>query len=95
MFAVSSIDNAIAYYELFQKKKEEGKHKLRIATIFTYDTNEDDEVAQDYLPDDEYLMAAEPKANYQSSHTRDKLEAFIGDYNMMYNTKFSTKDAKQ
>ena len=38
---------------------------------------------------------AEPKAKYVSSHTRDKLEGFIGDYNAMYNTRFSTKDAQQ
>lgn len=95
LFAVSSIDNVITYYELFQKKKEEGIHKLRIATIFTYGANEEDEDAQDYLPGDELPMAAEPKGKYVSSHTRDKLEGFIGDYNTMYNTKFSTKDAQQ
>ena len=40
-------------------------------------------------------MAAEPKAKYVSSHTRDKLEEFISDYNAMYNTRFSTKDTQQ
>jgi len=95
LFAVSSIDNAIQYYELFQQKKEAGLHNLRIATIFTYGTNEDDEDAQDYLPGDELPMAAETGIKYISSHTRDKLEGFIGDYNAMYNTKFSTKDSQQ
>lgn len=95
LFAVSSIDNVIKYYDLFQKKKEEGLHDLRIATIFTYGTNEDDEDAQDYLPGDELPMAAEEGIKYLSSHTRDKLEGFIGDYNRMYNTKFSTKDSQQ
>ena len=38
-----------------------------------------------------YLMAAEPKVVYKSSHTRDKLEEYIADYNKMYNTSFSTK----
>lgn len=85
----------IKYYELFQKKKEEGLHDLRIATIFTYGANEDDDDAQDYIPGDEMPMAAEPKLNYISSHTRDKLEGFISDYNAMFNTKFSTKDAQQ
>jgi len=95
LFAVSSIANVITYYELFQKKKEEGLHDLRIATIFTYGTNEEDEDAMDYLPGDELPLAAEPVAGYISSHTRDKLEGFIGDYNTMYNTKFSTKDSQQ
>ncbi|MEY3499197.1 MAG: hypothetical protein RL308_866 [Bacteroidota bacterium] len=95
LFAVSSIDNAIAYYDLFQSKKEAGEHNLRIATIFTFGANEADEDAQDYLPDEEYQLAAEQPSLYKSSHSRDKLEAYIGDYNKMYNTSFSTKDSQQ
>ncbi len=95
LFAVSSIDNAIAYYDIFQKKKEAGEHNLRIATIFTYGANEEDEDAQDYLPDDEYQMVAEPQTLYKSSHSRDKLESYIGDYNKMYSTSFTTKDSQQ
>lgn len=94
LFAVSSIDAAIAYYELFKQKKEAGEHDLRIATIFTYGTNEDGKEAQDYIPDDYFDMAAEPSAKYQSSHTRDKLEGFIDDYNQMYGTSYTTKDSK-
>lgn len=93
LFAVSSIENLIQYYEIFKKKKEEGKHDLRIATIFTYGVNEEDEDAQDLLPGDEgYKIAADPKTAYVSSHTRDKLEVYIGDYNKMYGTNFTTKD---
>lgn len=94
LFAVSSIENLIKYYEIFKRKKEAGEHDLRIATIFTYGVNDDDEDAQDFLPGDELPMAADPKAAYQSSHTRDKLEAFIADYNKQYGTAFSTKDDK-
>lgn len=99
IFAVSSIANAIKYYDILQRKKEAGEHDLRIATIFTYGTNEEDEDAQDYLPGDEEVpiaigmtMAADPQATYISSHTRDKLENCIADYNRMYGTSFSTKD---
>jgi len=99
LFAVSSIDNVIKYYDLFQKKKEEGKQDLRIATIFTYGANEADADAQDYLPGDETEqelgMAAEPKVKYLSSHTRDKLEGFIGDYNQMYGTLYVDKNLRQ
>jgi type I restriction enzyme R subunit len=97
LLAVSSIDNVIQYYDLFQQKKEAGEHDLRIATIFTYGTNEDSEEAQDFLPSDEvdFDVFAEPQTTYQSKHTRDKLEAYIGDYNKMYNTSFSTKDSQQ
>lgn len=95
LFAVNSIENLIQYYDIFKKKKEAGEHDLRIATIFTYGANEEDEGAQDYLPgDDELPMAAEPQAVYKISHTRDKLETYIIDYNKMYGTSFSTKDSK-
>jgi type I restriction enzyme R subunit len=94
LFAVSGISEAIEYYELFQKKKEAEEHNLRIATIFTFGANEDDENAQDYIPEDDFQMAAEPEVNYQSSHTRDKLEGFMGDYNQMYGTNYTTKDSK-
>ncbi|CAG2534730.1 R subunit [Maribacter dokdonensis] len=95
LFAVSSIDNVITYYDLFQKKKEAGEHNLRIATIFTFGANKANEDAQDYLPGDELDLAAEPSPVYTSSHTRDKLETYIGHYNAMYNTSFTTKDQQQ
>jgi type I restriction enzyme, R subunit len=95
LFAVSSIANLIQYYDIFKRKKEAGEHDLRVATIFTFGANEEDDDAQDYLPGDELPMAAEPQALYKSSHTRDKLEAYIADYNKMYETNFSTKDVQQ
>lgn len=94
LFATTSIDTLIKYYEIFRKKKEAGEHDLRIATIFTFGANEDDDEAGDFLPDEEWAMAAEPQATYKSSHTRDKLEEFIGDYNIQYGTAFSTKDSQ-
>ncbi|MCG9792461.1 type I restriction endonuclease subunit R [Flavobacterium algicola] len=97
LLAVSSIDNVIQYYDLFQQKKLAGEHDLRIATIFTYGTNEDSEEAQDYLPSDEvdFDVLAEAPTTYQSKHTRDKLDSYIADYNQMYGTSFSTKDSQQ
>lgn len=94
LFAVSNIEMAMKYYELFQKKKAAGAHDLRIATIFTYGANEDDEDAQGYLPDQIVQKAAEPRLKYKSSHTRDKLEAYMADYNHMYGTSYTTKDSK-
>ena len=95
LFAVSSIDTLIKYYDIFKRKKEAKEHNLRIATIFSYGANEEDKDAQDYLPDFDLDMAAEPALKYKTSHTRDKLDAFIADYNAMYNTSFSTKDSQQ
>jgi len=95
LLAVSSINNVIQYYDLFQQKKVAGEHDLRIATIFTYGTNEDSDEAQDFLPDDEvdFDVMAEPITALQSSHSRDKLESYIGNYNSMYGTSYSTKDS--
>ena len=93
LFAVSSIENLIKYYQIFRRKKEAGEHDLRIATIFTYGANDDDEDAQDYLPE-ELPLAADPKVSYRSAHNRDQLELFIADYNALYGTAFSTKDDK-
>lgn len=95
LFAVSNIDTLIKYYDIFKRKKEAGEHDLRIATIFSYGTNEDDEDAQDYLPGNELPQAAEPRALYKTNHTREKLDSYIADYNAMYQTSFSTKDSQQ
>ena len=97
LLAVSSIDNVIQYYDLFQKKKLAGEHDLRIATIFTYGTNENSKAAQDFLPSDEvdFDVLAEPITSYQAKHTRDKLESYIGDYNKMYGQNFCTTDSQQ
>jgi len=94
LFAVSSIENLIQYYELFNSKKAAGEHDLRIAAIFTFGANEDDPGASDMLPGDEAYpaMAADPQAAYASQLTRDKLESFITDYNGQYGTNFSTND---
>lgn len=98
LFATNSIDNLIQYYDIFKRKKEAGEHNLRIATIFTFGVNEDDDDANDYLPGDDYeplSEAAEPRIAYKGSHTRDKLEEYISDYNKLYGTSFSTKDSQQ
>ena len=94
MFCVSSVDTLIKYFDLFQKKKENGEHNLRIATIFSYASNEDDADANGFIPE-EVSVVEEPKALYGlNKHSRDKLEEFIGFYNVMYETKFSTKDSE-
>jgi type I restriction enzyme, R subunit len=94
MFCVSSVETLIKYYDIFQRKKEEGKHNLRIATIFSYATNEDDADANGFLPE-ELSVIEEPRALYGlQAHSREKLDEFIGHYNQMFETKFSTKDSE-
>lgn len=87
MFAVSSIPNLIKYYDIFKRKKEAGEHNLRVATIFSYGANEDDEEDRGSLPD-EQTKAEEEKGIYRSNHSRDKLIEFVKDYNAMYKVSF-------
>ena len=100
IFALSSIENLMKYYDIFQKKKEEGKHNLRIATIFTYGANEGTGEGGGHVPDEafdgeeqELPIAAEPQESY-GKHSREKLEDYMGHYNKMYGQNFSTKESK-
>lgn len=90
MFCVSSVAMLICYYELFARKKAEGRHHLRVATIFSYTANEEDADADGILDEDSGIIGGEGG----NPHTRDKLEGFIGEYNRMYGTNFSTKDTQ-
>ena len=94
MFCVSSIATLIKYYELFQRKKMLGEHELKIATIFSYIANEDDADANGFIPE-EISVAAEPEIAYATNpHTREKLDEFIGHYNQMFGSAYSTKDSQ-
>ena len=90
MFAVSGINVLTKYYELFRKKKAEGKHNLKVATIFSYSANEDDSEANG-IYDDQDNLVDEKNIN---QHSRDKLESYIDDYNKMFNSAFTTKDSQ-
>ncbi|MBU2912701.1 type I restriction endonuclease subunit R [Reichenbachiella agariperforans] len=90
MFCVSSKEVLIKYYEAFKAKKDSGLHDMRVVTIFSYGVNEDDQEADGLISDPDMDMEGPI-----SSHSRDKLDSFIADYNAMYQTKYSTKDSKQ
>jgi type I restriction enzyme R subunit len=91
MFCVGSVDALIKYYETFKSKKLAGEHNLRIATIFTYGTNEDDANSDGLIPEPNFDIAKDETTH---KHSREKLDEFIEDYNKTYKTKFSTKDSK-
>ncbi len=98
MFCVSNIPTLIKYYEILQRKKEAGEHNLKIATVFSYGTNEDDLDANGFINFErdfdrvDLNVVAEPTVQY--AHTREKLDEFITHYNQMFGTKFSTKDSE-
>lgn len=90
MMCVSSVDVLTKYYELFAARKAAGKHKLRVATIFSYTSNEEDKDADGILEEGGEIIGGEGG----DPHTREKLEKYIGDYNAMFGTAFSTKDTQ-
>lgn len=89
MMAVSSVETLSKYYEIFKRKKQAGEHNLRIATIFSYGTNENDKDADGMLDEDPQLNLFE----HVNGHSRDKLESYIADYNRMFGTSYTTKDS--
>lgn len=94
IFCVSSIPTLIEYYKLFHQKKKDGKHNLKLATIFSYQANEDDKDAVGFIEDEEFLTAADLQIAYDTQHSRDSLEEFIGHYNKQFKTNFTTRDSQ-
>lgn len=94
IFCTPSVETLIEYYKLFQQKKEESQHNFKMATIFSYQANEDDKDAIGFIEDEEFLIAAEPEAEYNSKHSRDSLEEFISHYNKQFSTNYTTKDSQ-
>ena len=90
IFCVSSVNSLIQYYELLKQKKVEGKHDLKIATIYSYAANEEDREANGLLEDDVLSVVETKRIN---AHSRERLDEFIADYNQMFETNYSTKDS--
>lgn len=88
MLCVSSVDALIEYYETFKRKKVAGEHDLRIATIFTYAAQEEDDDADGLIGDPDIDLSEKPV----DGHKRDKLDQYIADYNAMYQTKNSSSE---
>lgn len=94
MFCVDSVKSLIKYYDIFKRKKLLGEHNLNIATIFSFASNEDDLDANGFIPE-EVSVVEEPKALYGlQAHSREKLDEYIADFNMLYDTKYSTKTSE-
>jgi type I restriction enzyme R subunit len=98
MFCVDSVKSLIKYYDIFKRKKLAGEHNLNITTIFSYGSNEEDAEANGLINFErdfdnvDFNRVAEPNVEY--SHTREKLDEYIEDYNKLYDTKYSTKDSE-
>ena len=82
MFAVSSVEAAKAYYEAF-KQLQQGTNTLRVATIYSFAANEEQNAVGDII-DESFDVTA------MNSTAKEFLDAAIDDYNNHFKTNFST-----
>ncbi|PJA24212.1 MAG: DEAD/DEAH box helicase [Alphaproteobacteria bacterium CG_4_10_14_0_2_um_filter_63_37] len=82
MFAVSSVDAAKLYYESLKKLQEGSDKPLKIATIFSFAANEEQDAVGDIL-DESFDVSA------MNSSAKEFLSAAIADYNALFKTNFS------
>ena len=81
MFAVSSVEAAKLYYEELNALQQEADKPLRIATIYSYAPNEEQE-AKGSISDETIDTSA------LDSSAKEFLAKAIGDYNRMFRTSF-------
>ena len=84
MFAVSSVDAAKMYYETLNDLQKNCSQNLKIATIFSFAANEEQDAVGDIL-DESFEVSA------MSSSAKEFLEAAIKNYNDMFKTNFSVE----
>ena len=97
IFCVSGIPSVIQYYEKFKELKDAGGHDLKVATIFSYQPNEEDKDSAFPIQNDEVPLRAMEESKedeYRYKHSRDHLEEFIGDYNKLFGTNYTTRDTQ-
>ncbi|MGD9760381.1 MAG: HsdR family type I site-specific deoxyribonuclease [Comamonas sp.] len=82
MFAVSSVDAAKAYYECFKTLQKDADKPLRVATIFSFAANEEQDAVGD-IQDESFEVSA------MNSSAKEFLDAAIKDYNALFKTNFS------
>jgi type I restriction enzyme, R subunit len=82
MFAVSSVDAAKLYYESLNQLQVESEKLLKIATIFSFAANEEQDAIGD-IADESFEVSA------LNSSAKEFLSAAIADYNAFSKTSFS------
>ena len=81
MFAVSSIDAAKQYYETFKTLQKDSEKPIKVATIFSFAANEEQDAIGD-IPDESFEVSA------MNSSAKEFLSAAIADYNAFFKTNF-------
>jgi type I restriction enzyme R subunit len=87
MFAVSSVDAAKCYYEELNRQQRESEKPLKIATIFSYAANEEQNAIGEIVDE-----TFEPSA--MDSSSKEFLAKAINDYNSMFKTSYGV-DSKE
>ncbi|MCU6435354.1 type I restriction endonuclease subunit R [Undibacterium sp. Jales W-56] len=82
MFAVSSVDAAKLYYESFKALQKNSDKPLKVATIFSFAANEEQDAVGDIL-DESFDVSA------MNTSAKEFLDAAIADYNALFKTNFS------
>ena len=82
MFAVSSVDAAKLYYESFRDLQKGSEKRLKVATIFSFAPNEEQDAVGDIL-DESFDVSA------MNSSAKEVLGAAVTDYNALFKTNFS------
>ena len=86
MFAVSGVDAAKAYYQTFKQLQSAVKNPLKIATIFSFAANEEQDAIGDIV-DESFEVEA------MTSSAKEFLKSAIDDYNGYFATNYDV-DAK-
>lgn len=81
MFAVSSVDAAKQYYETFKTLQKDSEKPIKVATIFSFAANEEQE-AIGTIADESFEVSA------MNSSAKEFLSAAIADYNAFFKTNF-------
>lgn len=81
LFAVSSVDAAKLYYESLKNLQAGNNKPLKIATIFSFAANEEQEAVGDIL-DESFELSA------MDSSAKEFLSAAIDDYNALFKTNY-------
>jgi type I restriction enzyme R subunit len=84
MFAVNSVDAAKYYYEELNRQQKGNDNPLKIATIFSFAANEEQNAIGE-IPDENF----EPTA--MDSSAKEFLDKAIKDYNAMFKTSFGVE----
>ena len=82
MFAVSRVDAAKLYYDAFKAAQKDSETPLKVATIFSFAANEEQDAVGE-ISDESFEVSAMDRT------AKEFLEGAVADYNALFKSKFS------